>query len=242
MPWEKDGYTVPFGTPGATQQVGRGGGQMGWKPPSPPPPPPAAPAPSAPASSGGGGGGGGSVDSGDLDKWVKKAENVKPREREVEPEDTVAFQLDQLLDRNSPYMQRARYAGEKFAQARGLQNTSMAGEASQAAAIDAALPIAASDANTYFSQGINNQNTVNRFKENLQGLYGSLALGSQSFMHNSSLLGQEIAGRLELARIASVSSIFSTPGLTAEQQEFGVSRILGLYNNSGSAIQNFQSI
>ena len=69
--------------------------------------------------------------------------------RTVQPEETVAYQLDQILQSNNPIIQRARTAGLQFANQRGLLNSSIAAQASQQAAIDAALPIAQQDARTF---------------------------------------------------------------------------------------------
>lgn len=62
---------------------------------------------------------------------------------------TVSGQLSSLFAEESPYLQQARLAGERQAAGRGMLNTSMAAGASQAQAIQAALPIAQQDASTY---------------------------------------------------------------------------------------------
>jgi hypothetical protein len=54
-----------------------------------------------------------------------------------------------LLGKNSDYMKRAETKGLQTANTRGLLNSSLAAGAAQAAAIDAALPIAQQDASTY---------------------------------------------------------------------------------------------
>lgn len=60
-----------------------------------------------------------------------------------------SYQLDQLLAANSPYMQRAQALAAQAANSRGLINSSLGASAGTAAAIDAALPIAESDALAY---------------------------------------------------------------------------------------------
>ena len=55
--------------------------------------------------------------------------------------------MTQLLDSESPYLERARARGKQYANRRGLLNSSIAAGATEAAAIDAALPIATTDAN-----------------------------------------------------------------------------------------------
>ena len=76
-------------------------------------------------------------------------------------QDTVAGQITGILDDNSKYIQRARAQGTSYAASRGLLNTSIAAGATEAAAIDAALPIAQQDADTYFRQGLENQSATN---------------------------------------------------------------------------------
>ena len=58
----------------------------------------------------------------------------------------VSGRLNTLLDAESPYIQRARTRAKQFANRRGLLSSSIAAGAGEAAAIDAALPIAQADA------------------------------------------------------------------------------------------------
>ena len=69
--------------------------------------------------------------------------------RTVSEEETVQYQLDQILDPNSELMQSARTRGLQYANQRGLLNSSIAAQAAQQAMIDAAIPIAQQDARTY---------------------------------------------------------------------------------------------
>ena len=55
--------------------------------------------------------------------------------------------LNKLLEEDSPYVRRARTRAAEHASSRGLLNSSIAAGAGEAAAIDAALPIAQGDAN-----------------------------------------------------------------------------------------------
>ena len=57
--------------------------------------------------------------------------------------------LGSMLASDSPYLQQARLAANRQMQARGLRSSSLAAGASQAAAIGAAAPIAAQDAQIY---------------------------------------------------------------------------------------------
>jgi hypothetical protein len=77
--------------------------------------------------------------------------------------DTVQGQLNGLLDKENPLMQRAYYKGLDQSNSRGILNSSMSSEAAQAAMVDAALPIAKQDASTYYDQGKTNQAYSNQF-------------------------------------------------------------------------------
>lgn len=69
--------------------------------------------------------------------------------RQVTPQEQVSFQLQQLLDNSSPYMENARRQGVEMAASRGNLNSSIAAGAAQRAAIEAGLPIAQLDAQGY---------------------------------------------------------------------------------------------
>ena len=69
-----------------------------------------------------------------------------PATVEVTPEMTAEGRLSNILQRGSKYLTQARTQGEQAAQRRGLLASSIAGQAGEAAAIQAAAPIAAQDA------------------------------------------------------------------------------------------------
>lgn len=71
-------------------------------------------------------------------------------QRTVDPaKETVAGQMQGLIQENSPYMQMARTSANQQMNSRGLLNSSMAISASDAAAYQAALPVAQADASVY---------------------------------------------------------------------------------------------
>lgn len=79
-----------------------------------------------------------------------QAATYDPSQRTVDaPTETVAGQMQGLIQDNSPYMQMARTSANQQMNARGLLNSSMAVSASDAAAYQAALPIAQADASVY---------------------------------------------------------------------------------------------
>jgi hypothetical protein len=72
-----------------------------------------------------------------------------PEKRGVTTPETVQGQLDSILAKDSPLMQRAAAGGVAYANKRGLVNSTMGAQAAQSAMIDAAAPIANADAQTY---------------------------------------------------------------------------------------------
>lgn len=90
------------------------------------------------------------------------ANQVQADERQVDAKSTVAGQMTGLLDKNSDYMKRAETKGLQLANSRGLLNTDFAVSAAHGAAMDAALPIAQQDAQTYNNQSLTNQNFANQ--------------------------------------------------------------------------------
>ena len=105
--------------------------------------------------------------------------------------ETVSAQLDRILGKDSPYMTRARAGSQEYANSRGLLNTTMSGQAGEAAAIDAALPIATADANVYGTAARENQafsNTAGQFNA---GASNTSALNASQAANASILSGQE---------------------------------------------------
>lgn len=79
---------------------------------------------------------------------------------------TVAGQIKDIVDANSPLMQQAETGAKQAANTRGLLNTSMAVGAGHEAVLRTALPIAQQDASTFANAGQYNAeaaNTTSRF-------------------------------------------------------------------------------
>lgn len=115
-----------------------------------------------------------------------------------------AYQLNKLTSRDDPYMQAARHSGEEYANSRGLLNSSLGAEASQAAAIKAALPLAQQDAATFAQSGRDYANAQNRAAE-----FGAGAENTASLAHNLQLAeadkfkasADNLASREEMASV-----------------------------------------
>ncbi len=135
--------------------------------------------------------------------------------------DTVQGQITGLLDSDSRYIERARARGIGVANSRGLLNSSMAAGASEASAIDAALPIAQQDASTYLQQGMANQSASNtagstnaQLKTNVSTANAANATGlEQTRMGETGAMARlekSEAGALERANIGEAGALERT--------------------------------
>lgn len=130
-----------------------------------------------------------------------------PTELKVTDNMLASKQLDSILSRDNPLMQKARARAAMAANRRGLLNSSMAVQAGESAAIDAALPLAQQDASTNFQAGQFNAGASNDFSRdtNRFGRDVSMAkLGAEvgaeekaadrEFQGNQNLLEREFQG------------------------------------------------
>lgn len=90
-----------------------------------------------------------------------KPEQAQTTSWNVDENQTVQGQLKGMLNSGSPLMKMAATRAEQQANRRGLQGSSMAVQAGQAALYDAAVPIATSDAATYGRAGEVNATQAN---------------------------------------------------------------------------------
>lgn len=91
----------------------------------------------------------------------------------------VAGRVQQLTNAGSPLMTAARTRAKRASAARGLLNSSLAGQAGEQAVIETATPIASGDAQLYQSQQLANQsaqNQVNLANANIRAQTGMAGL------------------------------------------------------------------
>ena len=81
--------------------------------------------------------------------------------REVQDNELTSKQLSRLLDENGRYIQSARLRSREGSSNSGMLMSTMAAGAAERSAIDAALPIAQGDANTYFQTSSENMRARN---------------------------------------------------------------------------------
>ena len=116
-----------------------------------------------------------------LTDWMPSTQGVD------ESKGTVAGRMDDILSKDNPFLTRARNSAAQGAQSRGLLNSSLAAGAGEAAAIEAALPIAQQDAQTWNTQSLTNQEWLNQAGQFNANADNTKALaGYQGFMEDQS--------------------------------------------------------
>lgn len=118
---------------------------------------------------------------------------------------TVAGQLDSVLSKDSPLLQRARSSAAGVANSRGLLNSTMGAQAGEAAVIDAAMPIATADANVYNSAEFANKGATNT----------ALQTGAAA-TNAATLTNTDAANRVALTRLDAQSQM-ALQGLRGDQ-------------------------
>jgi hypothetical protein len=83
--------------------------------------------------------------------------------RQVNANELTSDQLNRLLDENGRYLQGARLRAREGAAGRGMLMSSVASGSAERAAIDAGMPIASQDAQTYFQTARDNMEATNQF-------------------------------------------------------------------------------
>lgn len=111
------------------------------------------------------------------DDPLESLKGYEAEQVEIDPAtDTVQGQAESIIAKDSPLMQQAATRGKQYAASRGLLNSSMGSQATQAAVMDRAIPIASQDASTYFNSKLANQGATNRAFEFTAGVGNQAAM------------------------------------------------------------------
>ena len=113
------------------------------------------------------------------------ADTTKPVMGIVESAQTVQGQLGDILKTGNPLLEAAKARAMQTANARGLQNSSMAAQAGEEAMLAAAMPIAQQDASTWQKQALTNQAITNEFLSMEKGKTIDLEKAYAAFEQNN---------------------------------------------------------
>lgn len=139
--------------------------------------------------------------------------------REVQDEELASWQLQQMLESDSPYMEQARRAGERAAAQRGALSSSIFAGSSQASAIQAAAPIAESDATAFRAAAGQNMQAQNQMS--LAKLQSETGVLQSSIAASASVASSSIAANAnkEIASMR-IQSERDMAEFSAAQSEF----------------------
>lgn len=111
------------------------------------------------------------------------------QQRSVDDPQLVQSQITNILNGENPYIRRARERAMETANSRGVLNSSIAANAGEAAAIDAAMPIAQQDAKSYFDTAQDNMSATNA--ANLQDAQGRTEVSISNADSQNKLIGAD---------------------------------------------------
>ena len=179
---------------------------------------------------------------------------------------TVQGQLDGILAKNSPLLQRAQALSDQKMNDRGLLNSSLAVGAGQTAVLDAATPIATADANTYAAAGksnaelgtqtsianANNTTSTNQFNANQSNSAGQFNAGevNKTTLADKNIAAQQAlqtgqqtftAGQSALDRAQQTALQTSQQNYTAAQAALDRAQQVALQDKSLAAQQALQA-
>ncbi len=160
----------------------------------------------------GGNGAGGSTGSGGSSSATTRPVDAATETIEGRVQNLLA--VDAQGNYKNALVQQAREAAERQFAGRGLLNSSVSQEAAMQAAISKAIEIAGPDAQTYFSQGRANQDTLNTFKRDeiannndMAKLDKQLALEREKLTVQGSQFNQELAYKYDSLKLGQDSQI-----------------------------------
>lgn len=176
------------------------------------------------------------------------------------PEDMVAWQMEQLLNQDSPYMQIAKQRAEEQAQRYGLLGSSMSVGASHRAAIESSLPIAQQDAQTSSKYGLQQQASENQIgvieaetelgselmeqrvalENQQQRMDQSFKLAMQGLDYDSQLAVADIQGRWQMVTNDANLRLEAALKEKLQLQQIDAETVASVRGAASDLIQNYQ--
>jgi len=140
---------------------------------------------------------------------IARKNQVVPLTNEYDESKGVAGRVASITSSGSPLMEQARTAGTQMAAARGLTNSSLAGQAEQNAVLSAATPIASTDASLYSQTSLANLAAKNQAA--VTNANNATSIGGQA-------LGLENSNTQQDKTLAQQQAQFTTQASQAQQQ------------------------
>lgn len=151
---------------------------------------------------------------------------------EVDPSKTTSGLISQVMNNNGELMRIASQEGINAANRRGMGNSSIAAQASMRSMIDAALPIAQSDAGIYQNQASNNQAAMNSAAQAANSMAASdLSMRQQQELNRMQQeLGKTNLGETAISNLVGsysdgVREILGNPAYTTDQKNAYIQKL-----------------
>jgi len=162
------------------------------------------------------------------------SESINPVTADVTANQTVQGQLGDILKSGNPLLEAAKARAMQTANARGLQNSSMASQGGEEAIVNAALPIAQADAATQSKQALTNQTITNEFLSMDKGKTIDLEKAYAAFQQNNYTFDKDNALKKYIAD-AGNSTQMKVAAMQQEAQAAQLENALALAGISNSA-------
>lgn len=151
---------------------------------------------------------------------------IQPQLQQVQSNQTVQGQLADILKTGNPLLEGAKTRAAQAANARGLQNSSMAVQSGEEAIVNTAMPIAQQDAAVYQKQALVNQDISNQFLSMEKGAALDLEKAYAAFQQNNYLFDKDAAlkkyisdtGNSTQEKVAAMQVAASTANTAAQIQ------------------------
>lgn len=140
---------------------------------------------------------------------------------EVDPSKTTQGLITQITSQDSELMKLASQRGFNMASRRGLGNSSVAAQASQAAVLDAAMPIAQSDAALHQQQSLTNQGAMNT----AAGAFNEAGLTQIRAEMQNYAVDNEFRNRLLQQYMEGGNAVLNNKDMTTEQKQASIQKM-----------------
>lgn len=176
----------------------------------------------------------------------KPTEVQDPSEWTVEPDQTVAGQLNTIVDPNNPLMVKAKARAQQQSADRGLINSSIAATAGESAMLDAAMPIAQADAAARakaagYNVDIKNQtNVTNANAQNSADQFNTGQMNQQA-LQKAQQESSKVLQQMQQDSNMAVEKMQQDSNMAVQQMSKDNERLLAVNSKAGEMMSNATS-
>lgn len=169
-----------------------------------------------------------------------------PNQWHVTPDQTVEGRVNNIIGQDSPIIQAARARADQAMNARGLLNSSMGVQAGEAAAYDAALPIASADAQTAakaagYNADQGNQFAVQNANSANQANLAGLSAATQRYTADTSAGTQRYTANLDAQTRTALANLDSSTKLQLTQLDDQNKQLLQTNSSAANVFSTYMN-